>query len=210
MLFGHAQAWLTTRFTVDAGSPEDVLQINKVTWQDVYASGELNIKFNDDAADYKADAKWNFFTQETSNVVMPDRSTDEDKKTYGVNVGCARKYKKNPDGSYILDDNGKRQLENDGDAYKTDNLTKQNYLDMLIPAQAKKPFVIEYTLGGQTYEYTVKTDNLTTDDGDWKMGTHYIYNIEFSITEITTAPTVRIWVEKPVTFGSGNNNPLEL
>lgn len=208
MLFGHAQAWLTTRFTVDAGSPEDVLQINKVTWQDVYASGELNIKFNDATASYKADAKWNFFTQETSNVVMPDRTSDP---TYNTFVKCARKYKKNPDGSYEKDlSTGEFVPVNEGD-YKTDNLTKQNYLDMLIPAQAKKSFVIEYTLGDQTYEYTVDNDDLT--DGDWKMGTHYIYNIEFSITEITTAPTVRIWAEQEVKFGETGetpSSPLEL
>ena len=209
MLFGHAQAWLTTRFTVDAGSPEDVLQINKVTWQDVYASGELNVKFNDATASYKADATWNFFTQETSNVVMPDRTSDP---TYGANVHCMRQYKKGTDdtwaetGSYQKDAEGKFVPVNSGDEYKTDNLTKQNYLDMLIPAQAKKPFVIEYTLGGQTYEYLVDTDDLT--GGDWEMGTHYIYNIEFSITEITTAPTVRIWKEKEVTFGG--ENPLKL
>ena len=214
MLFGHAQAWLTTRFTVDAGSPENVLKINKVTWQDVYASGELNIKFNDATDSYKADATWNFFTQETSNVVMPDRSTSTN-KTYGANVHCAQKYKKvidgvvqddwTEDGSYKKGDDGKFEPIN-GDDYKTDNLTKQNYLDMLIPAQAKKPFVIEYTLGDQTYEYLVDNDDLT--EGDWEMGTHYIYNIEFSITEITTAPTVRIWKEKEVTFGG--KTPLEL
>ena len=209
MLFGHAQAWLTTRFTVDAGSPEDVLQINKVTWQDVYASGELNVKFNDATPSYKADATWNFFTQETSNVVMPDRTTEP---TYGANVHCMRQYKKGTGdtwaetGSYQKDAEGKFVPVNSGDEYKTDNLTKQNYLDMLIPAQAKKSFVIEYTLGGQTYEYLVDTDDLT--DGDWEMGTHYIYNIEFSITEITTAPTVRIWKEKEVTFGG--ENPLVL
>lgn len=206
MLFGHAQAWLTTRFTVDAGSPEDVLQINKVTWQDVYASGELNIKFNNATASYKADATWNFFTQETSNVVMPDRTSDP---TYNTFVKCARKYKKNPDGSYEKDPaTGEFVPVNDGEVNKTDNLTKQNYLDMLIPAQAKKSFVIEYTLGDQTYEYTVDNDDLTT--GDWEMGTHYIYNIQFSITEITTAPTVKIWAEKEVKFGDPAKQPLEL
>ena len=177
MLFGHAQAWLTTRFTVDDKSLETVLKIKSVTWQDVYASGELNIKFNKDAEDYKADAKWNFFTQETSNVVMPDRETT---KTYG---------------EYVT---------------KATNLTQKNYLDMLVPEQAKKSFVIEYTLGtddtAKTYEYLVDSDDLTT--GDWKMGTHYIYNIEFSITEITTAPTVKIWAEQEVTFGG--KTPLEL
>ena len=219
MLFGHAQAWLTTRFTVDAGSPENVLKINKVTWQDVYASGELNIKFNDGATNaYKADAEWNFFTQETSNVVMLDRSTDENKKTYGANVHCAQQYVKvingeeqsewKEEGSYKKGVDGKFVPINTGDEYKTDNLTKQNYLDMLIPAQPKKSFVIEYTLGDQTYEYTVDNDDLTT--GDWEMGTHYIYNIEFSITEITTAPTVRIWAEKEVKFGDPAKQPLEL
>lgn len=181
MLFGHAQAWLTTRFTLDENSIEDVLKINKVTWQDVYASGELNIKFNKTTDEYKADATWNFFTQETSNVEMPDRSTDG-KKTYGANVT------------------------------KEDALTQTNYLDMLIPAQPKQSFVIEYTLGegvgAQTYEYTVDNDDLT--DGDWKMGTHYIYNIQFSITEITTAPTVKIWAEQEVKFGEPAKQPLEL
>lgn len=209
MLFGHAQAWLTTRFTVDAGSPEDVLQIKSVTWQDVYASGELNIKFNN-TADYKAVATWNFFTQEPSNVEMPDRTSAP---TYNTFVTCARKYQKNPDdGSYVKNPTtGEFVPVNDGD-YETDNLTKQNYLDMLIPEQPKKSFVIEYTLGqgdgAQTYEYTVDNDDLM--DGDWKMGTHYIYNIEFSITEITTAPTVKIWVEKEVKFGDPAKQPLEL
>ena len=191
MLFKHAQAWITVRFTVDASSDaykqggakdadgNTILAINGAEWQNIYKSGELTLKWlktsptedeiasasptSADKSNYKADAeaKWNFFTQEPSNVVMPDRETDA---TYGYPVATK------------------------------DYLVKNSYLDMLIPQQDKQALVINYTLGGEKFSYTIGMDKIGT--GIWEMGKHYIYNIEFAITEITTAPAVKVWAEQ--------------
>ena len=185
MLFKHAQAWITVRFTVDASSDaynkggaidaEDntILSIDEAVWQDIYKSGELTLVWKDGqpsetgaTANHKADATatWNFFTQETSNVVMPDRAATTD-ATYGYPVATK------------------------------DYLVKNSYLDMLIPEQNKQALVINYTLGGEQFSYTIDLDKIKNADAKWKMGYHYIYNIEFAITEITTAPSVVVWTE---------------
>ena len=192
MTFNHAQAWITVRFTADygdassdacclnaSGDPLDasgnaILSIDEAVWQNIYKSGELTIKY-DEAETNNANATWNFFTQETSNVAMPDRDDNKwaasgDAATYGYPVATEAK------------------------------LVKNSYLDMLVPQQAKKELVINYTLGkdkagnDQKFSYTVDLDKIKGSSGDnWEMGKHYIYNIKFYITEITTAPSVEVW-----------------
>ena len=174
MLFKHAQAWITVRFTVDASSDANnmggaidasgnaILKIDEAVWQDIYKSGELTIEFDKEETTNYAKASWNFFTQEPTNVKMPDR-TASGEATYGSPV------------------------------MREEKVTNKSFLDMLIPQQDKKELVINYTLGGEKFSYTVKSDKIGT--GTWEMGNHYIYNIEFKITEITTAPSVEVWVE---------------
>ena len=71
-----------------------------------------------------------------------------------------------------------------------------SYMDMLLPEQSKTSFVIKYRLAGQPnlleYRYTLGTDN-------WLQGKKYIYEITFSVNEITIAPTVKEYVAGTVT-----------
>ncbi|MCQ2172681.1 MAG: fimbrillin family protein [Bacteroidales bacterium] len=71
-----------------------------------------------------------------------------------------------------------------------------NYMDMLLPEQAKTSFVIRYVLAGQPnkleYRYTLSNDN-------WLQGNKYIYEIQFKVNELTVAPTVKEYVNGTVT-----------
>lgn len=69
-------------------------------------------------------------------------------------------------------------------------------LNMLLPAQnGATGFVINYTIGGQTFDYEYKLDSAA----EWEMGHKYIYNIHITINEITVAPkVVEFVVETPV------------
>ncbi|MBQ0086757.1 MAG: fimbrillin family protein [Bacteroidales bacterium] len=71
-----------------------------------------------------------------------------------------------------------------------------NYMDMLLPEQAKTSFVIKYVLAGQPnkleYRYTLGTDN-------WLQGNKYVYEIQFNVNELTVAPTVKEYVDGTVT-----------
>ena len=206
MLFKHAQAWITVCFTakydpscliagaertVDAsGNP--ILAINGAEWQNIYKSGELTLNWVASSdAEYKGDAEasWNFFTQEPSNVVMPDRC----EKPWASSDPTAEATK---DATYGY------PVVKDGEA----NLLMNSYLDMLIPEQAKQALVINYTLGGEKYSYTIDAETIKKTGSKWLMGKHYIYNIQFNITEITTAPDVLTWVDET----GFNSNPLDI
>ena len=71
-----------------------------------------------------------------------------------------------------------------------------NYMDMLLPEQAKTSFVIRYILAGQPnvleYRYTLGTDN-------WLQGNKYVYEIMFNVNELTVAPSVKEFVDGVVT-----------
>lgn len=225
MLFKHAQAWITVRFTASYdpscltdGEPLDasgnpILVINAAEWQNIYKSGELILEWKDGkpletqaTENHKADATatWNFFTQETSNVVMPDRC---EKPWASGDSEAANKTKTATYGYPVVSVPESGELA----------LKRNSYLDMLIPEQAKQALVINYTLGGEQFSYTIDAEEIIEGSKtDWKMGYHYIYNIQFYITEITTAPSVVLW--KQVYGFSGDsetttpdaNDPLEL
>ena len=76
------------------------------------------------------------------------------------------------------------------------NVSKLNaapqYLDMLIPQQAKTAFVLYYTLGSNASELSYR---FTTDQKTWLMGEKYIYNINITTSEVTVAPKVAQWNE---------------
>lgn len=67
------------------------------------------------------------------------------------------------------------------------------YLDMLIPAQPKTSFVIRYVLAGQptVLEYRYDLTAAGSKSNKWEMGKKHIYDINFVISEITIAPTVK-------------------
>jgi len=82
--------------------------------------------------------------------------------------------------------------------YSLDNAidSEINYMDMLLPEQAKTSFVIKYVLAGQPnklqYRYTLGTDN-------WLQGEKYVYEIQFNVNELTVEPTVKEYANGVVT-----------
>lgn len=84
--------------------------------------------------------------------------------------------------------------------------TDCSFLDMLLPEQPKANIIIRYVLAGRPdvleYKYTLKQDG-----HNWEMGTKYIYDIDFVISEITVAPSVSEWT---ATFDGTDLTPVEL
>lgn len=64
------------------------------------------------------------------------------------------------------------------------------YLDMLIPQQAKSAFTIYYTLGADP---KVRSYRFDTDRKTWLMGEKYVYNIHISSNSVDIVPTVVLW-----------------
>lgn len=69
-----------------------------------------------------------------------------------------------------------------------------SYMDMLLPEQAKTSFVIKYYLAGQDKELQYRYELAGTGSSDnWTMGSKYVYEITFTVNEITVAPTVKAY-----------------
>lgn len=62
--------------------------------------------------------------------------------------------------------------------------------NLLIPEQSSKQIVINYSMGGKTFDY-----ELNIPRTNWEMGKKYTFNLEFSAAEITFTPTVTDWTE---------------
>lgn len=80
--------------------------------------------------------------------------------------------------------------------------TNQRYYKgiMLIPNAFMNKFVINYTIDGQTFDYTYVPASST-----WAAGTKYIYNITMTPSLIQVDPTVTVWGND-----SSNNKDIEL
>lgn len=67
------------------------------------------------------------------------------------------------------------------------------YLDMLIPEQLMKDFILHYRLPGSdvVFKYRYDLPNMT-----WLMGHKYIYDITFSPHKIEITPTVEEWTRE--------------
>lgn len=82
------------------------------------------------------------------------------------------------------------------------------YLDMLLPQQPKTAFVIRYVLAGsdKVLEYVYDLTAAGSKSNKWLMGNKYIYDIDFVVSEITIAPTVKEYI---ATF-DGDVTPVEV
>ena len=60
--------------------------------------------------------------------------------------------------------------------------------NLLIPEQAAKEIVINYSMGGKTFDYTLNIPRMT-----WEMGKKYTFNLEFSASEVTMNASVNDW-----------------
>ena len=62
--------------------------------------------------------------------------------------------------------------------------------NLLIPEQAAKELVINYEMGGKTFDYSLNIPRMK-----WEMGKKYTFNLEFSASEITFTTSVDDWTE---------------
>ena len=62
--------------------------------------------------------------------------------------------------------------------------------NLLIPEQAAKKIVINYSMGGKTFDYELNIPRTR-----WEMGKKYIFNLEFSAAEIAFTTSVTDWTE---------------
>ena len=62
--------------------------------------------------------------------------------------------------------------------------------NLLIPEQSAKQIMINYSMGGKTFDYELNIPRTR-----WEMGKKYTFNLEFSAEEITLTPSVDAWTE---------------
>lgn len=81
-------------------------------------------------------------------------------------------------------------VDDNNDIYGTRMTTTPVYLDMLLPEQAKKDFVLCYTIEGSDpimyYVYPISGST-------WQMGKKYVYDITFSPTGIAVETGITDW-----------------
>ena len=75
---------------------------------------------------------------------------------------------------------------------------------VLVPEQTAASFVVNYTIhNGFMANNTTAQDNTVeyqiTPTGNWEMGKKYIYDLQFSLTEIQIIPTVVDWDNQTAT-----------
>lgn len=167
MNFSHAQAWICMNLSLAKESTPTVdFKVNSITWKNVKSEGKLSIEYG-----ATAKATWDFFGIDVNEVNMDDPHDKlDDYLAKPEEVTPATNPKTYKDG-------------------------KPSQLNMLLPAQTgAKSFVINYTVGGKTYDY-----EYTLTSADWEMGHKYIYNVKVTVCEITIYPTVvEFVVETPV------------
>ena len=74
--------------------------------------------------------------------------------------------------------------------YTLNSTATQVTTNLLVPEQSAKQIVINYSMGGKTFDY-----ELNIPRTPWEMGKKYTFNLEFSAAEITLTPTVDDWTE---------------
>lgn len=73
--------------------------------------------------------------------------------------------------------------------YTLNSTATQVTTNLLVPEQSAKQIVINYSMGGKTFDY-----ELNIPRTPWEMGKKYTFNLEFSAAEISFEPTVNIWM----------------
>lgn len=74
--------------------------------------------------------------------------------------------------------------------YTLNSTATQITTNLLIPEQSAKQIVINYSMGGKTFDYELNIPRTR-----WEMGKKYTFNLEFSAAEITIEPTVNVWMD---------------
>lgn len=163
MEFQHAQAWLTVKLTSNIEKPASGTDGDILKVKSITWENIYSSGELNIAYGTTPTATWNFFTQSPSDFEMTDDN----------NVKGSFVYKKPAAG----------------------DLPPTQILDMLVPAQPAQNFIITYELGGKEFTYEVTKANFANailNDG-FKAGSHYTFNVDFTVKEITIAPTVKVF-----------------
>lgn len=164
MVFKHAQAWV--KFTVKAGdaTSASAITINSITLNSVSCQGTYTVTHSN----------WNE-TAATRAAAVPANSKD------GSVAGVWSEY-----ATYAT---AVPSIKNGG--YSALSTSVQDYSSlMVVPAQGMASFTINYTLGGNTYNYTY-----TPASTSLAQATKYIYNITLTVHEILIDASVDDWTD---------------
>jgi len=159
MIFKHAQAWI--KFTVKANSATEAskLTVNSITLNSVSCAGTFAV------------------THANYNKTKAQR--DEDASNNGSVSGVWSAYNTNAGDKKVIKASG----------YTTLSTSEKAFGDlMVVPNQGMASFTINYTVDGNTYNYTY-----TPASTSLAQATKYVYNISFGLHEIQIAPTVAEW-----------------
>lgn len=161
MIFKHAQAWI--KFTVKANSATEVskLTVSSITLNSVSCAGTFAVTH----ANYdktKAERDANAGNNGSVSGVWSGYSTSAGPKAVIKAAG-----------------------------YSALSTEVQNFGDlMVVPDQGMASFTINYTVDGNTYNYTY-----TPASTSLAQATKYVYNISFGLHEILIAPQVADWTD---------------
>ena len=161
MTFKHAQAWV--KFTVQAGDATSAtaITVNSITLNSVSCQGT--------------------YTVTHTNWDKTKAQRDEDAANNGSVAGVWSAYSTYAGNIAAVG----------ADGYSTFSTSVQDFASlMVVPDQGMASFTINYTLDGNTYDYTYTPASTTL-----AQATKYIYNIKLTVHEIEIAPTVADWTD---------------
>jgi hypothetical protein len=164
MAFKHAQAWV--KFTVKAGdaTSASAITVNSITLNSVSCQGTYTVTH----------ANWDK-TKAQRDAATPAGTLD------GRVSGVWSAYSTHADDVAAVKDG----------AYTTLSTSVQDFASlMVVPDQGIASFTINYSLGGNTYNYTY-----TPASTALAQATKYIYDITLTVHEIVIAPTVTDWTD---------------
>ena len=153
----------------------------------------------------RAEKNGGYVTYDELNQIVPvtvqDESTTDEylQILQALNVDVIRaedvdNYRANLKAGWTISAHGDKDLaaaEGISDfPYTLNGTATQITTNLLIPEQSSKQIVINYSMGGKTFDY-----ELNIPRTNWEMGKKYTFNLEFSAAEITLEPTVAIWTE---------------
>lgn len=159
MEFKHAQAWV--KFTVQAGdaTSASAITVNSITLNSVSCQGT--------------------FTVTHTNWDQTKTARDADASKNGSVSGVWSAYDTYAGNVAAVGAVG----------YSTFSTSVQDFASlMVVPDQGMASFTINYTLGGNTYNYTY-----TPASTSLAQATKYIYNIKLTVHEIEIVPSVVDW-----------------
>ncbi|MBR5660295.1 MAG: fimbrillin family protein [Bacteroidales bacterium] len=103
-------------------------------------------------------------------------------------------YRANLKASWTISAHGDKDLSSaEGIAdfpYTLNSTATQLTTNLLVPEQSAKQIVINYSMGGKTFDY-----ELNIPRTPWEMGKKYTFNLEFSAAEITFTTSLDDWSE---------------